>query len=167
MRITTVHEAASIDAVVDNLFAGISAKDRGKVVAALIKANPTLEGRDRLDAGTVLVVPAVVGVKAEPTLRPSESEDPVGETSQWALRAVNDYAARNTQRHNEYQEQLKHDTALLKDAEFKRALRDRPDAAELLPEIDAAIKARSKEAAALHKEFEDAVTKVAETLGSL
>jgi hypothetical protein len=167
MNITTLHEAASIDAVVDRLFSGISAKDRGKVAAALIKANPTLEGRDQLDAGTVLVIPAVAGVKAQPTLRPSESADPFGETSQWVLRAVNDYATHLTQRHNEYQDQLKQDAALLKDSELKKAVRDRPDAAELMPGIEAAIKARGKDAATLHKEFEDAVKKLTKTVGSL
>jgi hypothetical protein len=167
MNITTLHEAASIDAVVDRMFSGISAKDRGKVAAALIKANPKLEGLDRLDAGTVLVVPAVTGVKVQPTTGQEGNEDPVGEGTDFVSRAVNAYGAHLAQRHKLYQEQLKQHAALLKDRELKKALSDRPDAEELVPAIEAAIKTRTKEAAALHKEFEDAVKKLAKTLGSL
>lgn len=166
MRITTLHEAASIDAVVDRMFTGISAKDRGKVTAALIKANPALEGQDRLDPGTVLVIPALAGVKAPPSLSSSEFSDPVGETADWVRRAVTDYATRLTLRHNEYQEQLKQQAALLKDREFTAALRQRPDAAELVPGIQAGIKARGKDATASLKEFQDVVRTVTESLGS-
>ncbi len=164
MKITTLHEAASIDAVVDRMFTRISAKDRGKVIAALIKANPALEGQGLLGAGTVLVIPALVGVKVQPSLRPSEFSDPIGETTDWVRRAVTDYATRLTQRHNEYQEQLKQQAALLKDRDFTAALRERPDAAELIPGIAAALKARGKEAATAHKDFQDVVTKVSKTL---
>jgi hypothetical protein len=167
MKLTTLHEAASLDTVVERMFSGISAKDRSKLAAAIIKANPTLEGRDRLDAGTVLVVPAIVGVKAEPSLRPSESEDPIGQTGAWVLDAVNDYATYLTQRHTEFQEQLKQEAALLKDREFTAALAQRRDAAELVPAITAAIKARGKDAATAHKDFQAAVKNVAKTLEGL
>ncbi len=167
MKITTLHETASLDAVVDTMFSGISAKDRSKVTAALLKANPTLVGRDRLDVGTVLVVPPVVGVKTPPTLRPSESTDPVGGTTEWVLDAVNDYARHLTARHSQYQDELKHQAALLKDRELTAALRERPDAAELLPGIQAGIKARGKDAEAAHKDFQDAVKSLGKFLGSL
>lgn len=167
MKITTLHESASLDAVVDRMFSGISVKDRGKVTAALLKANPTLAGQDRLDAGTVLVVPVVVGVKTPPVLRPSESADPVGGTSEWVLDAVNDYARHLTVRHSEYQELLKQQMALLKDRELTAALRDRPDAAELIQAIQAGIKARGKDATVAHKEFQDAVKNLGQQMESL
>jgi hypothetical protein len=167
MKITTLHEATSIDALVERISPGLAPKERDKVSAALIKANPKLEGLDRLDAGTVVVVPTVEGVTVRPPSGERAVEDPVEEGRDLVARAVTAYGAHIAQRHTMYQEQLKQHAALLKDSELKKALRDRPDAAELLPGIDAAIKARAKEAAAQHKEFEDAVKKLANTLADL
>jgi len=167
MPIRVVHKEIEIGALVDESFPKLTPKNRDKVIAALIRANPTLEGRAKVEAGTIINVVAVSGVKARPMSDAEDSSDPVEDGRELVMRAVNDYGAHLARRHELYQEQLKQDAALLKDSELKKALRDRPDAAELVPGIDAAIKARTKEAAALHKELDDAVKKLAKALEDL
>lgn len=167
MPIRVVHKEIEVGALVDESFPKLTPKNREKVIAALIKANPALEGGGKVDAGTVINVPAVVGVKARPKSDTQDSLDPVDDGREIIMRAVKDYGAQLARRHELYQEQLKADAALLKDSELKKALRDRLDAAELVPGIDAAIKARTKEAATLQKEFDDAVKKLGEALASL
>jgi hypothetical protein len=167
MPIRVVHEEIEIGALVDESFPKLTPKNRDKVIAALIKANPTLEGRDKIEAGTVINVPPVAGVKARPQAGPEDSSDPVQDGREFVARAVDEYGAYLAQRHEVYQEQLKQQAAMLKDAEFKKALRERPDAAELVPEIEASIKTRTKEAVALNKELDDAVKKLAKTLANL
>jgi hypothetical protein len=167
MPITTLHEETSIDALVDGIFPGIAPDERDKVMAALIKANPQIEGLDRLDAGTVLMIPNVPGVGMEPAAGPWGFEDPTGEGSDLIARALQDYGARIAERHELYRDQLQQQAALLKDRELKKALRERPDAEQLVPDIEAAIKTRTREAAKQHNQLQDALTKLAETLGSL
>lgn len=167
MRITTLHEATSVDALVDRMFARLTADDRRKVAAAVVKANPALAGRDRLEPGTVLRIPTVPGVMLAPAAGPWGSADPAGEVRDWVTRAVKEYGAHHARRHALHQEQLKQQGALLGDEKLKAALRGRQDAAQLVPGIEAAIKARTKESAAVHKEVEEAVNKLTETLGSL
>jgi hypothetical protein len=167
MPIRVVHAEIAIEALVDETFPKLTAKERGKVIAALIKANPTLEGRRKVEAGSVINVPTVAGVKPRPQSGPEDSSDPVEDSREFVVRAVNEFGAHLARRHEEYQAQLKQQAETLKGSELKRALKDRPDAAELVPGIEGAIKARSTESAALRKDLDDAVKKLAKAIGSL
>jgi hypothetical protein len=167
MPITTLHEETSIDDLIGGIYARLKPAERKRVVAAIIKANPHLEGQDRLAAGTVLTIPTVAGVRLDPADAAEGLEDPVGAGNAWVVQRVKDYGEHLTQRHDLYQSQLKQQSELLNDQSFKEALRGRQDAAQLVPEIEAAIKARSKEASLLRRESEDALAKLVEALGSL
>jgi hypothetical protein len=167
MPITTLHEEIAIDDLVGTIFNRLDAAARKKVVAAVIKANPQVEGLDRLAAGTVLTIPTVSGVTLDPAAGPWGFEDPATEGRDWVTRAVRDYGEHLAQRHELLQAQLKEQLELLDDQSLKEALRDRPDAAQLVPEIETAIKARAEEAASLQREVEAAVNKLTENLENL
>ena len=144
MSITTLQEESSIDDLVGTIFTRLDATERIKVLAAVIKANPHLEGRDRLAAGTVVTIPTVAGVTLDPAAGPWGFADPAGEGRDWVTRALKDYGEHLVQRHELFQARLKEQSALLSDQSLKEALRDRPDAEQLVPEIEASITARAK-----------------------
>jgi hypothetical protein len=167
MYITTVHQATSIDALVESMSPGLAPDERNRVATALLKANPGLKGREQLDVGTVLVVPTVKGVTFAPAPGTSGMDNPVEEVGDQFARAVKDYGDHLAQRHELYQQQLKQEATLLRSEQFRAALRTRPDAEQLVPGIEVSIRARSEAAAALDQEVREAIRKLVDTLGAL
>lgn len=167
MYITIVHEATTVDALVEAMSAGLGPDGRKRVAAALVKANPGLAGRNHLDVGTVLAVPALDGVTFAPAPGTSGLDDPVGDVGDQFARAVKDYGTHLAQRHELCQERLKREATLLESEELRKVLPTRPDAEQLVPGIEAAIKARSEASAALDREVQEAVGKLVDTLGRL
>ncbi len=94
-------------------------------------------------------------------------DDPVGEVGDQFARAVKDYGAHLAQRHELCQERLKQEATLLESEELRKVLPTRPDAQQLVPGIEAAIRARSEASAALDREVQEAVGKLVDTLGRL
>ncbi|MDF3308895.1 hypothetical protein P3H15_28170 [Rhodococcus sp. T2V] len=168
MKITVLHEATSVDALVESIAPGLAPDDRERVATALLKANPGLNRRDRLEVGTVLAVPAVAGVAFTPAAGTSGMHDPVEKIGGQFARAIKDYGAHLAQRHEQYQDQLKQEATLLESEQFRSVLRTRQDdLGPLVPRIEASIEARSRAAAALDQDVQEAVRKLVDTLASL
>jgi len=128
--------------VVGRAYGDLKAADAKRAEAALVRANPHLADLRQLGPGTMIVVPAVPGLRAADTDR---TETPSREAVAEVSSALEEYRRRIGAAAESGQTAVKDLAALLKSKEVKTLLREQPDAARYVERATAAVKSRTAE----------------------
>jgi phage tail protein X len=156
MRFATFEGERSVGDLADRLFVGLTARQRETAVAALVRANPRLAQIEEVPAGAVLEVPNI------PALRPKTARTVATPDSQALLllgEAVQSYARRLIERHEEDVAAIKAESTLISSARFTRAVAQSGAVRTLAEEARAALQTRVKDATLKARTLETALAK--------
>jgi hypothetical protein len=139
-RVTTLTQETTLRQVTDRLYGTLGARDRARVEKALLEANPHLATPDALVSGTVVRIPAIIGVKARTA---AVSQDPMAELRDAVAAGLDQFRENLSMHLDSVAADLHAQSELLKDrtvvAEIKRAA-----ASDLAKQLTDSLRDRAK-----------------------
>jgi len=142
MDVMTVKGEKKVSELVSRAYGNLKMADAKRAEAAILRANPHLENLRALPRGTVVVVPAVPGVRAAAT---SDSEIPTADAIREIRGSVDVYQKKLNEALSNERAAVTALGELLKSKELKAAMRESPDAAKYVERATAAAKSRAGE----------------------
>lgn len=152
-----------ISDVVGRAYGDLKAADARRAEAALLRANPQLAKLRELGSGTIIVVPAVPGLKPKATDR---TELPTREALREVAEAFDAYRKRLDANQDDERTATAKLASLLKFKDLKALLRETPESKEFVDRVATAVKARIAEQEE-RAEFLKALTKARADLDEL
>ncbi|MEN8174397.1 MAG: hypothetical protein ABFS23_01455 [Pseudomonadota bacterium] len=142
MLITTFRGERSVAEIADRLFVGLTPRQREKAEKAILKANPQLKNLRKVRAGTILRIPDIPELqhKANRSL-----DSPDAQLVQTIGDALSGYLDHLSARVKEADADIKSQTAVLKERDFKRAVSSVPELQELTAQVKKTLDARKRE----------------------
>ena len=163
MNMLVFHGERSVSDISKRVFSRLTPRQKEKVEAALIEANPHLKNLGQVPEGAVLHVPEL------PELSHKRKPDPDRPDAQINSELVHTLTAFNTAYGKRITQEKKNVTpqrALLKSVKFKRATGRNRHSAALAVKTAKALEARSKTITAKQKSMKTAINKLLEDLES-
>ena len=141
MNITTFRGEKNVSEIVDKQYARLTPRQREKVEAAVLKANPRLRNISKIRQGTILHLPDI------PELRTKTSrslENPDAQIAKNVADALSSFEDRFAEGAGVEEKSLKAQTALLKNAKFKKVISNSEALQALAKETGKALEIRTK-----------------------
>lgn len=164
MSIATFRGESSITDIADNLFAGLTANQRKKVEAKILKANPQLHDLSKVRKGSILRIPEMPELRAKVT---RNLEKPDAQIAKDVSAAMNNFLERVADQGKAEKESIKAQHELLKSGAFKEGIAGSEVLSSLANEADKALAARTKLLNEQQKEMKSAIGQGLDDLSKL
>jgi len=164
MSIATFRGESSITDIADNLFAGLTAHQRKKVEANILKANPQLSDLSKVRKGSILRIPEMPELRAKVT---RNLEKPDVQIAKDLSGVMNDFLKRVTEQEAAEEASIKKQRELLKSGAFQEGVSRSEALLSLARETDKALAARSKLVNEQQKEMKSMINQGLDDLSKL
>lgn len=162
MPITTFRGEKSVGDLADKMFERLTPKQKEKVEAAILKANPMMRDPSKVSAGTIVSVPDMAELKPK-TSRALENPDALLERH--VADALTAFGQRFETRTAEAVNDLKQELAVLKAGELKKLLDGAPALQEMAGHLTKSLDARGKTLRANLKPMDTVLQSMRKDLG--
>lgn len=164
MSIATFRGESSITDIADNLFAGLTAHQRKKVEAKILKANPQLHDLSKVRKGSILRIPEMPELRAKVT---RNLEKPDAQIAKDLSAAMNNFLERVADQGKAEEESIKEQHELLKSGAFKEGVSSSETLKSLANDAESALAVRTKLMNEQQKEMKSAINQGLDDLGKL
>lgn len=154
MRFVRFRGETSIGAIADEVYADLSSASRKRAVTALLRANPQLATLESVRPGAILVIPEIAGTRLGAG---SKADSPQDESADYLIQALNDYGKKLSNRHEEFESDVKAQQGVWKNRTVSRAVSKSREASKLMERITKSLSDRSKAAKDNFKRLEAAI----------
>ena len=164
MRYLPIRRERSVRAIAERVYGDLTPEVRARAEAALLKENPQLKRVRDLPAGSVVRVPELDDVRA--TGKRSVN-DPVGDLVDETVETLEAFEKDMAKRFARAERTLQEEAALLRQKGVTDAVRNDPEAAEVLAQLRKLQGQRAKELKSRAKQGQSAVTSLQASIQKL